>query len=280
MAQTLRNTSVEEIEGVLDQRRDHEDAAQRTSVATHMAWVPEEWARAADRVVHGLGSRIPSRTLILRPEPGAKKDGIDATIDYEHFPHGPTGVCVEIVRIRLRGRTAHWPASVVVPLQLPDLPVFLRWRGRPPFGRPQFGDLVGAADRLIVDTVEWDRVPSGLASLTEEFDRVVVSDLSWARTLRWRASLAGLWPEIKKAKALHVVGPRVEAMLLRAWLRARLRREFRLSHETAGDLTRVEVDGEALVPARGLPETPADLLSAELESLVRDPVYEAAVRAV
>ena len=280
MAQTLRNTSVEEIEAVLDRRRDHEDAAQRTSVATHMAWVPEEWTRAADRVVHSLGSRIPSRTLILHPDPGAGKDGIDATIDYEHFPHGPTGVCAEIVRIRLRGRIAQWPASVVVPLQLPDLPVFLRWRGRPPFGRPQFEDLVGAADRLIVDTVEWDRLPSGLVRLTEEFDRVVVSDLAWARTLRWRASLAGLWPGIKKAKRVRVVGPRAEAVLLRAWLASRLRREVRLGHEHAEKLTRVEVDGEVLVPARGLPETPADLLSTELESLGRDRVYEAAVRAV
>jgi glucose-6-phosphate dehydrogenase assembly protein OpcA len=280
MAQTLRNTSVEEIEALLDRRRDEQEASQRTSVATHMAWVPGEWTRAADRVVHGLGSRIPSRTLILHPEPGAKKDGIDATIDYEHFPHGPTGVCAEIVRLRLRGRVAHWPASVVVPLQLPDLPVFLRWRGRPPFGKPQFEDLVGAADRLIVDTAEWDRLPSGLARLTEEFDRVAVSDLAWARTLRWRASLAGLWPGIKKADALRVVGPRAEAMLLRAWLRSRLRRDVRLSHEEAEKLTRVEVDGAAVVPAPALPETPADLLSAELESLTRDKVYEAAVRAV
>ena len=280
MAQTLRNTSVEEIEALLDRRRDHEDAAQRTSVATHMAWVPGEWIRAADRVVHGLGSRVPSRTLILHPDADAEKDGIDATIDYEHFAHGPAGVCAEIVRIRLRGRTARWPASVVVPLQLPDLPVFLRWRGRPPFGKPQFEDLAGAADRLIVDTVEWDRLPSGLAKLAEEFDRVVVSDLAWARTLRWRASLAGLWPGIRQAKVLRVVGPRAEAVLLRAWLRSRLRREFRLGHEDADKLMHVEIDGEALVPARGLPETPADLLSAELESFARDPVYEAAVRAV
>jgi len=45
-------------------------------------------------------------------------------------------------------------------------------------------------------------------------------------------------------------------------------------------VTRVEVDGEVVPPARGLPCSPGDLLSAELESFGRDSVYEAAVRAV
>jgi hypothetical protein len=112
------------------------------------------------------------------------------------------------------------------------------------------------------------------------FGRIAVSDLAWARTLPWRAAIAGLWPGIKEAKTLRVVGPRPEAILMRAWLETRLRRTFRLSHEDGGKLTRVEVDGEPVAPARGLPCTPSDLLSAELESFARDRAYEAAVRAV
>jgi glucose-6-phosphate dehydrogenase assembly protein OpcA len=169
---------------------------------------------------------------------------------------------------------------VVVQLQLPDLPVFRRWRGRPTSGRPRFEQLVGAADRLIVDSREWDRLPSGYAKLAESFDRVAVSDLAWARTLPWRAPLADLWPGIRQATTLQVVGPRADAVLLRAWLQTRLGRTFRLSHAEGPKLTRVEVDGKALRPARGLPTTPGDLLSADLESFVRDPVYEAAVRSV
>jgi glucose-6-phosphate dehydrogenase assembly protein OpcA len=279
VAQTLRNTSVEQIEARLDETRDLEEPSQRTSVATHMAWVPPEWSRAAGQVLRGLGSRIPSRTLLLHPVPDAE-DGLDATIEHEHFAGAGSGICAEVVRIRLRGRTAAAPASVVVPLQLADLPVFLRWRGRPPFGRPEFEQLVGVTDRLIVDSAEWERLPSGLAALSQSFDRVAVSDLAWARTLPWRASIAGLWPGIKKAGTLRVAGPRADALLLRAWLASRLRRPFRLSHEEGRRLSRVEVDGEAVTPARGLPSTPSDLLSAELESFARDPVYEAAVRSV
>jgi glucose-6-phosphate dehydrogenase assembly protein OpcA len=280
VAETLNDTSVAEIEAWLDEHRDREESSQRTSVATHMAWIPDEWSRAAEGVMRGLGDRVPSRTLLLHPEPDASGDGFDATITVDRFSGGRCGVSVEIVRIRLRGTTAEAPASVVVPLQLPDLPVFLRWRGRPAFGRKYYEDLIGVADRLIVDSTEWDRLPSGLVKLSESCGRVAVSDLAWARTLPFRAAIAGLWPEIKQAKTLRVVGPRPEALLLRAWLETRLRHAFRLSHEDGRRLSRIELDGEPVTPVRGLPSTPSDLLSAELESSSRDRVYEAAVRAV
>lgn len=279
MAQTLRNTSVAEIEELLQEARDSETPSQRTSVATHMAWVPPEWSRAADRVIQGLGPRIPSRTLVLHPDPSGKA-GIDATIDHEHFPGGETTICAEVVHLRLRGCTASAPASVVVPLQIADLPVFLRWRGRPPFGRREYDQLLGVTDRLIVDSAEWDRLPSGYAKLADAFERVAVSDLAWARTLPWRAALANLWPGIAQASRLRVAGPKAEALLLRAWLATRLRRHFRLSHEEAARLARIEVDGERVRPARGPSHSASDLLSAELETFSRDRVYEAAVRAV
>ncbi|HEY7604277.1 MAG TPA: glucose-6-phosphate dehydrogenase assembly protein OpcA [Gaiellaceae bacterium] len=280
MAKTLRNTSVAEIEAWLDQRRDHEQPSQRTSVATHMAWIPAEWSSAAEHVMRALGDRVPSRTLLLHPDPHSDVDGFDASVELERFSGGRAGVCAEIVRIRLRGSAAEAPASVVLPLQLPDLPVFLRWRGRPPFGRPPFEQLTGAADRLIVDSREWDRLPSGLAELAKSFDRLAVSDLAWARMLPWRASLADRWPAIKRATAIRIAGPRADAVLLRAWLQTRLRKRLRLSHAEAEKVLGVEVDGEVVPPARGLPSSPGDLLSAELESFTRDPVYEAAVRSV
>jgi len=281
VAETLKDTTVVEIERCLDALQVHEEQAeQRTSVLTHMAWVPPEWTRAAERVLEGLGPRHPSRTILLHPDPKARADRIDAAVEHECFVEGGRVICAEIVRLWLRGSTAKTPASVVVPLQLPDLPAFLRWRGKAPFGRPEFKELVGVADRLIVDSGEWSGLPQAYARLAAEFGRVAVSDLAWARTLRWRAGLAELWPGIGGMKALHVTGPRAEAFLLAGWLRSRLRHEVRLRRTEARSVRRVEVDGSAVTPPRLPASSRSDLLSEQLELYGRDRVYEAAVRSV
>ena len=69
----------------------------------------------------------------------------------------PTGqgrqVCVETIRaaaLRLARRGRRRASSQ--PLLIPDLPVFLRWRGLPPFGERPFEELVDVVDRLIVDS--------------------------------------------------------------------------------------------------------------------------------
>jgi glucose-6-phosphate dehydrogenase-like protein OpcA len=280
MAPSLRDTSVDEIERRLEELRAGEEPAQRTSVLTHMAWVPPRWSRAAERVLEGLGARIPSRTILLHPDPQAKVDRLDAEVDHECFPGAEHDVCAEIVRIWLRGETARAPASVVVPLHIPDLPVFIRWRGRPPFGAAEFEQLIGVSDRLVVDSGEWEGLPRAYARLADTFDRIVVSDLAWARTLRWRAALAQLWPGIRKARVLQVTGPKAEALLMHGWLRSCLRGGPALRRRGGRKLARVDVDGEPVTPVRLPAQSPSDLLSEQLELYVRDRIYEAAVRAV
>jgi hypothetical protein len=283
VAPALTSTSIDEIERYLEELREGEEPSQRTSVLTHMAWLPPEWAQAAERVLEGLGARIPSRTLMLHPDPGASESRVDAAIEHECFPGRGYDVCAEVVHLWLRGKTAQAPASVVVPLQIPDLPVFLRWRGRPPFGKPELEQLVGVSDRLIVDSAEWNSgtgLSLSLERLAELFDRIAVSDLAWARTVRWRAGIADEWPGIRRARSLLVAGPRAEALLLRGWLRARLRHDLRLRHEQAPSIERVELDGVPVEPPHLPAETPSDLLSDQLEQYGRDQVYEAAVRAV
>jgi Glucose-6-phosphate dehydrogenase subunit len=280
VAPTLRNIAVDEIERRLD-TLEEQDAEQRTSVLTHMVWVPPEWARAVERVMQGLGPRVPSRTLILHPDPKAGADRIDARIEHHCFPEAGESICAEVVHLWLRGRTARVPGSVVVSLLLPDLPAFLRWRGKPAFGKAEFEELAEVADRLIVDSCEWKGLPGAYRRLAEVLDRITVSDLAWARTLPWRAGLADLWPEIKQARTVHITGRQAEALLLGGWLRSRLRKkELTVRHTEARLIRRVEVDGTPVRPAHLPAHSASDLLSEQLEVFARDPVYEAAVRAL
>ena len=277
MAQAL--ASVSEIEHQLASLRAGEESGSRlrTSVMTHIAWVPEEWVEAAEDVLAGLAERHPSRTIVLFPQSAGS--GLEGDVDLETFPTRERSVCTETIRIRLCGTSAEHPASVVQPLLIPDLPVFLRWRGPPPFGTVPFEELVDVVDRLIVDSTEWPDLPRSYAQLGEIFDRVVVSDIAWARTSRWRPMLASLWPAIADVQTVRVKGTSAQAHLLAGWLRSRLGREIELEHDPADKLLGVDLDGEPAPFPPGDPPNPADQLSDELERLSRDRVYEEAVRA-
>jgi glucose-6-phosphate dehydrogenase assembly protein OpcA len=273
--------SISEIERELGAQRMGEsgEPMQRTSVMTHLAWVPEQWVEAAEDVLAGLGERHPSRTIVLVPEPGAD-DGLEASVEVDCYPVGTDRkVSMETIRLKLCGNRVQAPASVVEPLLLPDLPVFLRWRGLPPFGEQPFEQLVDTVDRLIVDSTEWRGLPAPYEQLAEIFDRVVVSDIAWTRTSRWRPQLASLWPGIAGVNGIKVTGTEAQAYLLAGWLRSRLDRQIELEHEAADRLTGVELDGEPVQFPPGDPPAPADLLSDELERYTRDRVYEEAVRA-
>ncbi len=251
---------------------------QRTSVMTHTAWVPPEWVEAAEDVLAGLAERHPSRTIVLVPEPDAE-DGLEAEVDVDIFQAGEgRQICAETIHIWLKGKRAAAPASVVQPLFLPDLPVFLRWRGVPSFDSDAFRSLVDVVDRLIVDSTEWPDVPAPYGPLADVFDRVVVSDIAWARTSRWRRQLASLWPDIGDVKAIRVTGTAAQAQLLAGWLRSRLDRDVELEHEPSDQLVGVDIDGQPAPFPPGDAPPASDLLSEELDKFERDRFYEEAVR--
>ena len=252
----------------------------RTSVMTHMAWVPERWVEAATETLAGLAERHPSRTILLFPRPNDDRDALDAEVDLRCFLRGgeEQEVCSEVISIRLCGKRASAPASVVQPLLVPDLPVFLRWRGECPWGAAELEELLDVTDRLVVDSSEWPDVEWGYARLAEVLESVVVSDIAWARTERWRRAIAALWPGVADAEEVHVAGPYAEAALLARWMTCRLKRQVELRHDPAGEIELVEVDGHQAVPGRFERMSSSDLLSNQLEIFGRDRPYEETIR--
>jgi glucose-6-phosphate dehydrogenase assembly protein OpcA len=274
---------VAEVERKLARARCRQEADDepdlRTSTMTHVVWAPERWLPRARRVLAGLAERHPARTILLVPSAG-RGSAIEARATVEDFPIGDgREVLSEVIELRLSGDAARHPASVVLPLLIADLPAFCRWRGQPDWGGQALAELVDVCDRLVVDSSEWRGIPAGYGSLAGLFERIAVSDLAWRRGLPWRIALAERWPGIRRAERLTVEGPRADALLLVAWLRSRLRRDVALTRRGAETITSVRVDGERVEPpARSGTPTGSDLLSAELDTLARDPIFEAAVR--
>ena len=253
----LREASAEETEG----------PDLRTSVMTHIAWVPAEWREAALDTLEGLAERHPSRTILLFPEPD-QSDGLDAKAAVLAYTQRGTrrNIATEVVELTLRGRRSAVPASIVTPLLVSDLPVFVRWRGEPPFGAQELEQLVELADRLVVDSAEWERYSAAYSELAQLFDRVACSDIAWRRTLPVRRALAAQWPGIADETEVRLSAGAAERCLVQAWLRSRLGGRHEVLEDPAAAL-RVE------------PRPSSELLSAELDELGRDQIYEEAVRA-
>jgi glucose-6-phosphate dehydrogenase assembly protein OpcA len=252
----------------------------RTSTMTHVVWAPPSWLPQAQATFARLEERHPARTIFLVPEPGRRaRIEAEASLRDVVLEGSSREVYSEVVEIRLFGAAARHPASIVLPLLIADLPAFCRWRGRPPWGASELDELVEVVDRLVVDSNEWTGLPGHYERLEELFERAAVSDIAFRRLLPWRIRLAEAWPGIRRLERLRVTGPRADALLLAGWLRSRLRRRVRLTRRDAETVRAVEVDGVAVEPLLGDPPGPGDLLSAELDVLGRDPVYEAAVRA-
>jgi glucose-6-phosphate dehydrogenase assembly protein OpcA len=292
MASTLKELSwvgedvrLADVDAALAQLRgeaSRDRPSMRTSVMTHIAWVPTGWVEQARAALEGMAERHPSRTILLFPEPDADDNRIDARAEVERWevPDTDRGLVTEVVELTLRGSRAEAPASIVEPLLISDLPVFLRWRGEPPWGAQQLEQLVDVTDRLIVNSIEWDEVPGPYARLAELFPRCAASDIAWARTSRWRSHLATLWPAIGDVRTVGVRGTAAQAWLLCGWLRSRLGRDdIALEHDPAEQLEGVTLDGDAVPLPPGDPPAPSDVLSDELERFTPDPVYEAAVLA-
>jgi glucose-6-phosphate dehydrogenase assembly protein OpcA len=274
-----QDASVAEIERQLGHMRatmladERRQPNQRTSVMTHVAWVPPEWLAAAEEVLEGLEERHPSRTVVLIPM-ADDGPGLEVELSVRCFTAGDRAVASEVIRLRLRGARIASPASLVLPLALSDLPLFVRWRGEPPFGEENWNELVKIADRVVVDSSEWSSLRYD--ALAQSFDNAAVSDIEWARTFDWRATLAGCWPGIREQE-IRIRGPRGQATLLRGWLKSRLQRAIR-PVELADELG-VRLGGEELRPPLEPELSPSDLLSAELDRFGRDRVYEHAVLA-
>ena len=282
-AWTGENVSIAQIERELARLRTEssEEGAQpnlRTSVMTHIAWVPPEWEGAAEETLFGMAERHPSRTLLLVPRPD-EEDGLDAQVSIRCFPVGDRAICGEVIDLTLRGNRATAPGSIVLPLLISDLPVFCRWRGRPEWESPAFGQLMGIVDRLIVDSTEWVDLPGAYLRLAELFPKVVVSDIAWERTERWRSLLASLWPGIGEVHTIRVHGTPAQAYLLAGWLRSRLGHDIGLELDERARLEGIDLDGEPASFPPGDPPNASDVLSAQLDRFTRDKIYEDAVRA-
>jgi len=200
-------------------------------------------ARRAAVTTSRLSDRHPSRLIVVYGD--REREGADIAVQLHcHVPRPDESshVYYEQILVRVRGDADDRMASVVIPMLVPDLPVFLWWTGTPPQDARRFDDLVAVADRLIVDSADFarpDRTLPLIADLARSHParRFGITDLNWTRLTPWRELVAAFFDVDAWRPCLDaVVGVRVgfgvdadgrdihpsQALLLVGWLASRL----------------------------------------------------------
>jgi len=203
----------------------------------------ETHARRAAASTSRLSDRHPSRAIVILGQ--RRREGVDVAIQLHcHVPRPDetAQICYEQILARVSGDADERVASVVIPLLVPDLPVFLWWTGTPPHDTRKFDDLIALADRLIVDSADFARPDQTLAVIAELARtrggrKFGVTDLNWTRLTPWRELVAAFFDvDVWRPCLDNIVGVRVgfgvdmdgrdihpsQALLLIGWLASRL----------------------------------------------------------
>jgi glucose-6-phosphate dehydrogenase assembly protein OpcA len=249
-------------------------AVARASVLNLVVYAPRRaHAERATKTLGALAARHPLRAIVLyHDESGARELEADVSL-HCHLPRaaGPQ-VCFEQIVVQTRRAAGHRLRSIVVPLLIPDLPVFLWWTGTPTTGERRFEDLRALAHRLIVDSAEVARPAVALHALSDLVARTDsafgITDFNWTRLTAWRELIAqffdvtdwrGFLDSISGVRigfAVDMDGREIhpsQALLLLGWLAGRL--GWRMAEplapsEAGGLLFRLARDGGASIQVR------------------------------
>jgi glucose-6-phosphate dehydrogenase assembly protein OpcA len=249
-AEAFEEVAPGDIEQTLErQRQQGEDgggAVVRASVANLVVVTPNRAAgQRALAAVEELGARAPSRCVVLIAEPPEGRQGVRswARVVNRRPDQGPEVVWEEVV-VQTNVHPRHLTA-VVLPLLLPELPVFTWWEGTPPFDQQVFAELASVTDRLIVDSAAFADPVGDLRRLAGVVGALepAVTDCAWGRLTPWRELLAApfsgpqLRPALDQARWLRVDSVEPTAGLeLVGWFASRLGWELEETSQAGEEL--------------------------------------------
>lgn len=201
---------------------------------------PAEAEGAADDLEQ-IASSFPARAVVAVLDPEAAQ--LSGWFHARSLPERDQHLCWEMIGLHVPN--GEQLPSLVIPLLRDGLPVFLWWRGTPPFAATWFEHLVETSRRVLLDSKTFDDYTAlgsylrPVAALT--FDRYHqeqgFSDLSWGRLRQWRELVTGLFdrptnllrlPAIKTLSIEYFedsdepAGPPPMPMYMAAWICSRM----------------------------------------------------------
>lgn len=214
----------------------------RSRVANLLVFLSSEDALSeVTEWIESLTAVHPGRVLLVLGRRDADDHDIEVSVTSLCQTDKRTGarrLCGEQITLKARGKFVVELPSAAVPLLVSDLLTFVYWRDALNPSDEVFRKILSAADRLVIDSLEFREPANELARTNDLFQQEVlrnvgVSDLNWERLTLWRALLADFYdvPEYQSALDridsvfVEYVGTgsqTPQALLIVAWLATRL----------------------------------------------------------
>jgi glucose-6-phosphate dehydrogenase assembly protein OpcA len=183
-----------------------------------------------------VSTESPGRMIVLFRDQSLPVSEMNAWVNAlcHRASGGRKQVCCEQIMIRAGGRDPLQWSSAVLPLLVPDLPVFLWWSDSLTSDQELLNTLAESSDRLIVDSMTRGSLSIVQQLMKQHSPWLAISDLNWARLTPWRLALANLYdqPECRPClenitrMEIECTSPNRESAqtdLMRAWLAAGLK---------------------------------------------------------
>ena len=199
----------------------------------------EEEAVRASTTIGALAGEHPARAFVVQAAANPEQlEGFLAA--HCSLRAGGRHVCCEQLTLHVGVEMRRRAAGAIVPLLVPDLPVFVWVVGAPRWDDPLLSRLLDVADRLVIDSRAAHDPPAFVRDLlgARRADAWAPGDFEWSRLSDWREAIASLFDE-PQTRALPARIERVEvsygqggsavaAALLAGWTLDRL--ELARSH--------------------------------------------------
>lgn len=195
------------------------------------------------KVIKVVIEQFPSRIIFIEGNPSSKNNDLQVSISTEKGVAGKGLICEEIF-IQASGSDLSKVPFLLLPLYVPDLPIYLLWGQDPTSETIILPHLLPIAKRLIFDSEATEDLQLFSQKLIEQTKLCCLDivDLNWARIGGWRELLAQTfdsserYDQLATSNAIDVIynnvsngqafHPYTQAIYLQAWIATRLNWQF------------------------------------------------------
>ncbi len=205
-----------------------------------------------NEMVQTILEKYPCRIIFIGRNPDPAKNSLTTSVANIIVGKGDSAVACDRINIEVSPQQLHRVPFIILPLLIPDLPIYLLWGKDPteevdilPYIKPY-------ASRLIFDSDSIHNLQDFSRKMLNVLDAgtLEVRDINWAATGSWREIITHLFHTKEKIEHLrrctrlrlefnsmcsqHISHPEIQATYVQAWLAAQMGWEYQSIKQEKG----------------------------------------------